>query len=157
MEEVLRKIKDILDTRSADEFVEAFKEGQRASKRDADTDARIAKKILQRACDRDWKDEDLLTTAIIVANALAVSRIQIEMSHPQVCTRKSPHVCTENGSCNGYPKPEQWIVECESTPGVWVRSHDVPGVYPSSLEVQKVIGDFNASFTTWVPRRFRRL
>lgn len=25
----------------------------------------------------------------------------------QTCTRLAPHVCTVNGSCNGWPKPNQ--------------------------------------------------
>ena len=54
-------------------------------------------------------------------------------------------------------EPEEWIVECESTPGVWVRSHDVPGVYSSSLEAQKAIGECNTYFGVSLPRRIQRL
>ena len=38
--------------------------------------AQEAKKILQESCDRDWKEEDLVTTSIIVANSLVLLRQQ---------------------------------------------------------------------------------
>jgi hypothetical protein len=39
----------------------------------------------------------------------------------RMCQRKAPHVCNENGPCNGYPK--------------WVRSNDIPGEYSSNIRL----------------------
>lgn len=35
----------------------------------------------------------------------AISRALDEYTETKTCTRQEPHVCKDNGPCNGWPKP----------------------------------------------------
>ena len=105
---------------------------------------------------------------------------------PTTCTRKSPHVCTESGPCNGYPalnlndygiyetpektehwewryaktKPEQWITEfrTKGKERAWKRSGNegLNGIFNSEKEAQAAV-DADAPRSMTIVRRVRRI
>jgi hypothetical protein len=52
----------------------------------------------------DYKATELI--AIGVAEAVAE-----QQDEPKTCTRPTPHVCTVNGPCNGWPRIEMATLE----------------------------------------------
>jgi hypothetical protein len=58
--------------------------------------------------------EGLVGLALILAATVFVTRFVLEVMHTPVisddewevqrCTRAAPHICADNGPCNGWPK-----------------------------------------------------